>query len=210
LLLVLAAAGGIFFTIRHVATRFEEGALPEVQTRTYGEIVENSGPPPGFRIALGTSFFSFPFVMFIPAEVEGSMEEALKKNPTVMAFLYRAPESASERADRDRLFATGSMPTVPAFLRMILPEEAKAELDSPQFRVGTIPGHEPPLRFAVGKQARRERTGNTEEAGEMAFVDLTPADLEDAVVQVMIFRTDGAEITDEFLVKFCENFRPLK
>lgn len=210
MLLVVAAAGGILFTVRYMATRIEEGALPEVQNRTYDEIVANSGLPPGFRIAFGNSFFSFPFVMFIPQEVKGSMEQAFKKAPEVMAILYRAPESASERADRDRLFSTGSMPTVPAILRMIMPEEAKAELESPQFRVGTIPGHEPPLRFAVGKQARRQRTGDTEKAGEIAFVDLTPEELEDAVVQVMIFRTDGAEITDEFLVKFCENFRPLK
>ncbi|MBL8696452.1 MAG: hypothetical protein JNJ88_20310 [Planctomycetes bacterium] len=205
LLLVLLVAGTIFFSVQHVVSRLEQGATAETQDRTYGDLVTNLGPPPGYRILLGTSLFSFPFVVFVPEDVPGSLEQIRESNPSSLAILYRMQEGESERAARGKLFTTGRTSGAPSFLRMLLPPEVQSQLDPPVLRVGTILGHRYPIHYAAGKMegGRRRRV-----TVEIAYIDLTPPGTKGSAVQAVLLRMDGQEITEDFLTRFCENFRP--
>lgn len=205
LLLVLLVAGTIFFSVQHVVSRLEQGATAETQDRTYAELVTNLGPPPGYRILLGTSLFTLPFVVFVPEDVPGSLEQIRESNPTSFAVLYRSQEGESEHAAREKLFTTGHSPGAPSLLRMLVPAEVQSQMDPPVFRVGTILGHRYPIRYAVGKKEGGRRRRATV---EIAYIDLTPPGTKGSAVQAILWRMEGPEITEEFLTRFCENFRP--
>lgn len=196
LALIPIVLGGAFFL--RMSNAYDESQDPVVQTRTYDAAVPNLGPPPGYRIVVGNTvpFFGVSLIIFAPEDVKGEPLEIFESSATI-GFLVRSREDASDRAKRDRLFAdpkSGEIPEIP-FLE-------RDEIQN--VKTGTIPGHLFPLRYFTATIREGGRPGRR--IG-FAMVDLTPEGSEYATLLFLRSPTID-EITYEFLVEFCRNFKP--